>query len=499
MNANPITKLTFAALLVTALASGATSCSSTEKAPLLPGPQFAENITRSDSAFSIEAPDSVIDMPEPLEIYVMARDASQAYEILVSPPGGSVQRIESDGNISTTAAANGSARFRISYSKGFPSTARHLVITCIPASAEGNKSDLRALGAYVQHKIEVYSSRPQLFADEALTAAMTKSAKLGTAQLRIQGSDVVVRGDDKSIRVTIHCATRQPDKPLTDTVSYFVSPSNLPFTATSTGSQITLEISERDLFTLSEFAVDAYLQDSADDSITTITELAEQGKYVRRTFTVQDHSLPLVRLDVLDSTTAERLFGETFSEEFYACSVHISNPGDSTLIVYGSSINARVQLSAENYEQWPQQMRAVSFGAILEALNDVRRRSTEQSIVDALEFSGKLAAGASVFVTGPDYGSAVALFTGIFTPEVKRLLLEDILAHLSNLQTLGFQEVEQIEPRGQVSKFLFLPRGPILGVVGRDIPAHISGILPDQVGVSGFRVIESRAVTSATQ
>lgn len=367
----------------------------------------------------------------------------------------------------------------------------------IDAAAKGEELDLYALeeaGDLVRAFVPIFPEwSPEAVAEAKEQSAQRLAVESDRVQMKILGSDPwnhpAPEEEQVIFRVLPLGATGLDD------LRWAVEPATVPLSESKVGGILLLkavpeEFTDADSVTLHVFGK---LEDGGNRSP---YQRMLRGEYVTHTLFSETAAPPEVSLNVLDKQTAERIFGETFAQEFYACAVHINNPSEDTLILYGSSVASWALFSSKEYHPFWSQYRPLSYTSILESLSDINRHNENQVLIDHLETIGELAAGASVFMTGPDYGDAVALFTGVFIPELRKHLLEDILTHLTNLENLGFREVEEVGPRSEVTKYLFLPRGPILGLLGNKTPVYIVSVDDSKVGIDGYRVLTSEAVQS---
>ena len=348
--------------------------------------------------------------------------------------------------------------------------------------------EMREEGLYLERNVRVIPPDGLTTYEDQIRAQVFEAWEAGAQQIRIlPGAVRVSEGNSDAVLKILY--TGDSSDPIDELLDYQIEPNVIHDLAVGENF-LELTIPKANLEGWATLTVDAFL---LAPSGATLADMISAGEYMVRDIELVTDPLPSVRLDLLDLTTSERLFGQTFSEEFYACSVNVVNPSDDKLIVYGTSVNAIVSLEVEGFNPWQERYRPLSFASILEGMNDIRRNSPEQKLISLLEFTGELATGAAVFVTGPDYGEGVALFTGIFTPELRARLLEDILANVSSIQVLGMNEVEEIAPQSQVTKYVFFPKGLILGVVGGGRTAKITEILNQDLNLGGYRI--QRATT----
>ncbi len=449
-------------------------------------------LTPSDAFFSIIAPDEVYSTTfkteqDELDVYVLPREPNVAATIFVSPPIAEVRQDDDRANL---------------YHLSFPDPKQLLQIdlltlTVLPADAAGNLDAIRERGQLLIKEISVLHPDPGDEEEAALLQALLDPESLKNQKIQILGSPVRIRDIDGNASFDVVYHAPLDGKKIQDVIEIVVGPADLAESAVLAEVEegdvsLRITIPLKDLAQHEKVQIDAFERTSSEAK--TPLERIREGSYARRTFAVIDDRELQVRLMLLDEISSQRLFGSYFTRQFFAVYVHISNVSEHPLIVFGSSVEAEVVMNAQSWDPWYAVYRPLSFQSILECMQDIRRESRNQRIVDLLEFTGQIASAATVFVTHSDYAEGVALFTGTFNPAARDLLLEDILANLSTLQNLAFDEVEEVSPRGQITKYLFLPKGPIYGAVG-DEPAYIQEVLPGPSRIAGFRVLESEPVS----
>lgn len=228
-----------------------------------------------------------------------------------------------------------------------------------------------------------------------------------------------------------------------------------------------------------------------------------------------------------DDTANE--FGIEFAKIFYAADAIFVNRNDKPLLVYGSSLTARIRFlparqdvetvyskAAIDYPDrlfsgtgpdnspladvlnFKEEYRPMSFSDILAIFTYQQRADPRQRFVDLLKSAGEILAGAAIFTTSRGYAKGVAFFTGILNPEIEKQLLWDILLHVKNLEARSLKEVEEVSPQGQLRKVVFFPRRPIHGVLPQ-MPVYIAEIRPDEATISATIIDKQATVTSGTR
>jgi len=170
-----------------------------------------------------------------------------------------------------------------------------------------------------------------------------------------------------------------------------------------------------------------------------------------------------------------REFGYEFAKLFYVGEVTIQNETDRPLLIYSSSLRVVVYyfLREKDFKKLhssdtngfkAEGRRPSTFSDILSIFEYTRRKNWRQQLVDYAHTAGELAVGATVFVGAPVYPKAVAFATGIFTPEMEKRLLWDLLLHAKNLESRSFKEIEEIPAFKPLTKLVFFPKSGIPGI-----------------------------------
>ncbi|HUW59957.1 MAG TPA: hypothetical protein VMZ06_03040 [Candidatus Bathyarchaeia archaeon] len=261
----------------------------------------------------------------------------------------------------------------------------------------------------------------------------------------------------------------------------------------------------------------AVMAAAAQNPPLTQEEAEEKGFYLRLDVPVnstESDPTPLtLKTDIypLAEKDAAEEFGAFFASVFTVCHVNFINQEEKPLLVYGSSLTAEVNvLLAEDdvrkqlgqpalddprvlYElelnhsafgttenpvdelDWYYRFRPLCFRDILAMFEFQRRSDERQRLIDYLMFAGAIAAPLDIFVTHRDYATGVALFTGVFTPELEKLILGDILLHAERLQSRSLREIEELPGYGQLDRLVFFPRRPIYGLV-HHLPAYLGPV-----------------------
>jgi len=233
------------------------------------------------------------------------------------------------------------------------------------------------------------------------------------------------------------------------------------------------------------------------------------------------------RLNVWARQDVAEEFGQEFSGTFIVADAVVENTRDRPILVYGSSLTARVRFLMAlpdvrtKFGDWPIQhpdtlwkvsyggerpladaldfmdtYRPLSFSDILAIFSYKREADPRQRTISALKSLGTLLTAGSVFGVGQDYLQGVTFFTGAFVPELEKQLMWDMLLHVKNLEQRSFKEVEEIPARGQLRKVVFFPRRPIEGIVPF-APMYIAEIGPDELKLSGVVLEQTNPLQGA--
>lgn len=150
--------------------------------------------------------------------------------------------------------------------------------------------------------------------------------------------------------------------------------------------------------------------------------------------------------------------------------------------------------------------RPMTFAAVLVSLIEITENHPVNFTLRLIESLG-VAAGALVGaapLTGlfakAVYGTSVALTTGVFIPELRKLLYQEVEPYIKNLGTLALDTVLTIPPAGSRDGYVFFPKGPIFGFgvdeFSVDEPSFIVNIDNTDVSVDGLLVTGGTRVSS---
>jgi hypothetical protein len=218
-------------------------------------------------------------------------------------------------------------------------------------------------------------------------------------------------------------------------------------------------------------------------------------------------------------------FGAQFSDTFIVADVVFQNPNDEPILVYGSSLFANVRFLASvqdvrktlgenaisnpssliNYEwggvplpdalDFVATYRPMAYSDILAIFSYQQESDPRQRAISTLKSIGEVASASAVFLTGSDYGSGVALFTGVLIPELEKQLLWDVLKHLKNLESRSLKEVEEVAGQGELRRVVFFPRRAIPHFLP-PFPMYIAEITLDDLPVKTVLLNKKSTITN---
>jgi len=224
----------------------------------------------------------------------------------------------------------------------------------------------------------------------------------------------------------------------------------------------------------------------------------------------------------------ENEFGAEFARTFIVADAVFENPNDKPILLYGSSLSAQVRFLASvedvrkvlgqpvidnpellNTHLWHDRpasealdfieyYRPLAYSDILAIFSYQQESDPRQRTISTLKSFGEIAAGAAVFVSGVDYGTGVALFTGVLIPELEKQLLWDVLKHLKNLESRSLKEVEEIAERGELRRVVFFPRRAIPNFVP-PFPMYIAEISLENVPVKAVLLEKQATISNGSQ
>lgn len=157
---------------------------------------------------------------------------------------------------------------------------------------------------------------------------------------------------------------------------------------------------------------------------------------------------------------------------------------------------------------WQDFYRPMTFEAVLLSLAAKTKSHPNNRILEYLQSIGVIA-GSLVGLTeissrfGTEaFAQRVAVTTGVFVPEIKKLIMRDLDQYLANLAATALPSILSLSPNESRDGYVFFPRGPIYGYgvdeFSLNEPSYIVNIDNDDVAVDGA-LIEGEVQFAAGQ
>jgi hypothetical protein len=241
---------------------------------------------------------------------------------------------------------------------------------------------------------------------------------------------------------------------------------------------------------------------------------AARRKLVKTDFARVGYKRITTTFNVMAERDAAELFGRTFAQIFTVATVEFQNTNPDTVLIYGASLAAEVRFLAAKKDikeklfggeeptvaglrglmwgdtpalealDFQEDFRPLSLSDILGIFTFRQQADPRQRVMAYTKSFGELVTAAAEFFTGRDFAKGLSIFTGVFTPEMEKLLLWDMTMHLKNLEQRSLKEVEELSPNKSMQKVVFFPRRPIQGILP-SLPVYIAEIRPGEVPVTG--------------
>jgi len=217
---------------------------------------------------------------------------------------------------------------------------------------------------------------------------------------------------------------------------------------------------------------------------------------------------PAIKMEPIRDNDTRARFGEGFADYYLPFSATIINPVDKKLLVYINTLrplavyvpyddNGRDwRIVLDEYSHTPegavykdiiargfftQRVKPESFGGVLATFESIKRDSQQQVTVDLLKIVGEIAAAVTPFVSGVDYSTGVAAFTGVGIPQAEGFLLRDFGPYTKNVQDLAFVDsVIEIPANSEVTKIVFFARQPSVAMLPGELKARLDVVLADR-------------------
>jgi hypothetical protein len=337
----------------------------------------------------------------------------------------------------------------------------------------------------------------------------------------------VNRADAQPFVLITYYGSVPAGKKLEQILAVRTEPSDIVRSITSTNTDLYVQL-ERDALVDKAFEIQVEVLDAAT---TSFTDKMDQGKLAFRKIEVREGTRLEVSMQAASKANTADSFGNTFADCFIACEVQIANPNPNSVLVYSASLEIEVRyLMAKadavkmfgkeaiehpeiadlmkdkdgrlfDYLDFTEFRRPMGYSDILAIFEFQKKSDPRQKTIDVLKSVGELAAAAGVFVSGTTYPQVVSIFTGVFTPELEKRLLWDLLLHAKNLQDRSLQGIEEIPAYSSIHKVVFFPRRPIYGVVPT-VPVYIDELLTWEtlnIRVTGTMINKTATIESKTK
>ena len=243
---------------------------------------------------------------------------------------------------------------------------------------------------------------------------------------------------------------------------------------------------------------------------------------------------------LLPDDGAAQLFGQDFADQFYAAQVTFRNPHDKNVLIYGNTMRLVVRMNALKHSfelSEDGQLERQNFWATYEPMDfdSIRRmivaqqdKSWQRRIVKAMDLA-LMAGGGWVGVGGGsrDFTRAFGVISAL-SPNLKERLEANLKDNAENFRAKGLDSIEEIEAQGVLTRYVFLPKGPIYGNYAYDAskasalplsskenrwapfskdardfgstalhPAYIHDIRREEIYIEGKRILNSDPLTSS--
>lgn len=163
------------------------------------------------------------------------------------------------------------------------------------------------------------------------------------------------------------------------------------------------------------------------------------------------------------------------------------------------------RLASHGY-MWHDYYRPMTFEAVLISLSAKTKAHPNNRIIEYLQSIGVIAGSlvglneiSSRFGT-EDFAQRAAFTTGVFVPEIRKLLMRDLDQYLANLASTALPSIITLGPNESRDGYVFFPRGPIYGYgvdeFSLNQPSYIVNIDNEDVAVDGALVESELAFAS---
>lgn len=185
---------------------------------------------------------------------------------------------------------------------------------------------------------------------------------------------------------------------------------------------------------------------------------------------------------LLAEDAAASLFGQGFSDHFYAAQVTFRNPNDKSILIYGNTMRLIVRMNAvvpTALEETGELKRTVfwatweplDYDALRRVMESMQEKTWQRVASKAIDLAS---IGLGFYGVAADPSKDVLRFIAAFggaAPPVKTLLEADLKRYAANFRDKGLNNIEEIPSYGTLTRYVFLPKGPIYGTFGFDVAA----------------------------
>ena len=255
------------------------------------------------------------------------------------------------------------------------------------------------------------------------------------------------------------------------------------------------------------------------------------------------HGVVTTTAFLLADDGASQMFGRQFADQFYAAQVTFRNPNDRPILLYGNTMRLVVRMNASLpggvsedgqllRDKWWATFEPLDYDGIRRMVEGLQEGTWQRWLSKALDLA-MMAGGGWVGVGAPaGFTSAFGIVSAL-SPKLRDMIEADLKRNALNFREKGLNSIEEIAAQGVLTRYVFLPKGPIYGTyaydeaVANDLPfasdsswlphwmpftakstdfgrralqpAYIFDIRREDVYVQGKRILASDSLSSGTQ
>ncbi len=249
------------------------------------------------------------------------------------------------------------------------------------------------------------------------------------------------------------------------------------------------------------------------------------------------HGVVTTTAFLLADDSAAGLFGHKFADHFYAAQVTFRNQNDKPILVYGNTMRLLVRMNAladgelsedgqSVRRNWWATFEPLDYDALRRMVEAQQAHSFERRLTQLLDLA-LMAGGGWVGVGAPvDFTRAFGVVSAL-SPKLRDMIEADLRRNAVNFREKALNNIEEIPAQGVLTRYVFLPKGPIFGTYSYDDaqannlpsssaenrwapfsprasdfgkralqPAYIHDIRREAVYVEGKRILASDSLTS---